>query len=139
VALACSFCHVGRTRCVRRRNPENPKWENLNDYVGAQYLKVWAMFVPRSETGKDRKTASCGLLESMAGHFVYPATPEQSRATMKPFIPRERVKRAAKADRATGRRRPLRSGMNRGPEAAAPSILRARRTRKGTLVIPRVP
>src|SRR5207248_2602711 len=35
-------------------DPENPKWSNLNDYIGAQYLKVWAVFVPPDpKTGKD--------------------------------------------------------------------------------------
>src|SRR5260370_6793292 len=29
----------------------NPKWENLNDYVGAQYFNVGEFFVPRRVTG----------------------------------------------------------------------------------------
>jgi hypothetical protein len=36
-------------------DPENPKWENLNDYVGAQYFKVWEVFVPRRPDGKQEE------------------------------------------------------------------------------------
>ncbi|HEX7680376.1 MAG TPA: hypothetical protein VF713_19750 [Thermoanaerobaculia bacterium] len=54
VGMACAFCHVGPDPVRPPADPENPKWENLNDYVGAQYLKVWAVFVPPNpKTGKD--------------------------------------------------------------------------------------
>ncbi|HEX9457937.1 MAG TPA: hypothetical protein VGA84_02270 [Thermoanaerobaculia bacterium] len=54
VGMACAFCHVGPDPVRPPADPENPKWANLNDYVGAQYLKVWAVFVPPNpKTGKD--------------------------------------------------------------------------------------
>jgi mono/diheme cytochrome c family protein len=54
VGMACSFCHVSFDPVRPPADPVNPKWENLNDYIGAQYLKVWAVFVPPNPvTGKD--------------------------------------------------------------------------------------
>lgn len=54
VGMACAFCHVGPDPVRPPADPENPTWANLNDYVGAQYLKVWAVFVPPDpKTGKD--------------------------------------------------------------------------------------
>jgi hypothetical protein len=44
VGMACAFCHVGPDPIRPPDNPEEPKWENLNDYAGAQYLKVWEVF-----------------------------------------------------------------------------------------------
>jgi mono/diheme cytochrome c family protein len=56
VGMACAFCHVGPDPVRPPADPENPKWSNLNDYVGAQYLKVWAVFVPPNpKTGKDEE------------------------------------------------------------------------------------
>jgi len=56
VGMACAFCHVGPDPVRPPADPENPKWENLNDFVGAQYLKVWAVFVPKDPiTGKDQE------------------------------------------------------------------------------------
>jgi len=53
---ACAFCHVGPDPVRPPADPENPKWENLNDFVGAQYLKVWAVFVPKDpKTGQDQE------------------------------------------------------------------------------------
>ena len=46
VGMACAFCHVSHDPVRPPADPENPKWENLNDFVGAQYLKVWEVFVP---------------------------------------------------------------------------------------------
>jgi len=46
VGMACAFCHVSLDPVRPPADPENPKWANLNDFVGAQYLKVWAVFVP---------------------------------------------------------------------------------------------
>ena len=51
VGMACAFCHVGPDPVRPPADPENPKWENLNDYVGAQYFKVWEVFVPRRPDG----------------------------------------------------------------------------------------
>jgi hypothetical protein len=47
VGMACAFCHVSFDPVRPPADPENPKWENLSDYVGAQYLKVWEVFMPR--------------------------------------------------------------------------------------------
>jgi hypothetical protein len=46
VGMACAFCHVSVDPVRPPADAENPKWANLNDFVGAQYLKVWAVFVP---------------------------------------------------------------------------------------------
>jgi hypothetical protein len=54
VGMACAFCHVGPDPVRPPSDFENPTWANLNDFVGAQYLKVWAVFVPPDpKTGKD--------------------------------------------------------------------------------------
>ncbi|MEA2417355.1 MAG: hypothetical protein QOI58_4012 [Thermoanaerobaculia bacterium] len=56
VGMACAFCHVGPDPVRPPADPENPKWENLNDFAGAQYLKVWAVFVPKDPiTGNDQE------------------------------------------------------------------------------------
>jgi hypothetical protein len=46
VGMACAFCHVGPDPVRPPADAENPTWANLNDFVGAQYLKVWEVFVP---------------------------------------------------------------------------------------------
>ena len=51
VGMACSFCHVSFDPIRPPQNVNEPKWENLNDYVGAQYFKVWEVFVSRRVTG----------------------------------------------------------------------------------------
>jgi hypothetical protein len=48
VGMACAFCHVSVDPVRPPADPENPKWANLNDFVGAQYLKVWEVFVPKN-------------------------------------------------------------------------------------------
>jgi hypothetical protein len=44
VGMACSFCHVGPDPVRPPADPENPKWENLNDFIGAQYLRASEVF-----------------------------------------------------------------------------------------------
>jgi hypothetical protein len=44
VGMACAFCHVSHDPVRPPANPEEPRWENLNDFAGAQYLKVWEVF-----------------------------------------------------------------------------------------------
>jgi hypothetical protein len=51
VGMACSFCHVSFDPIRPPANVNEPKWENLNDYIGAQYFKVWEVFVSRRVTG----------------------------------------------------------------------------------------
>ncbi|MEK6374949.1 MAG: hypothetical protein AABO58_19915 [Acidobacteriota bacterium] len=51
VGMACAFCHVSFDPVRPPADPVNPKWENLNDYVGAQYFRVADVFVPRLITG----------------------------------------------------------------------------------------
>jgi len=51
VGMACSFCHVSFDPVRPPADVNNPKWENLNDYVGAQYFRVADVFVPRTITG----------------------------------------------------------------------------------------
>src|SRR4029453_1028968 len=38
IGMACAFCHVGPSPTRPPADPANPKWENLNSSVGAQYL-----------------------------------------------------------------------------------------------------
>jgi hypothetical protein len=38
VGMSCGFCHVGPNPIRPPDDPENPKWENLNALVGAQYF-----------------------------------------------------------------------------------------------------
>jgi len=51
VGMACSLCHVSFDPTRPPADVANPKWENLNDYVGAQYFNVCEFFVPRRVTG----------------------------------------------------------------------------------------
>ncbi|HEY3051973.1 MAG TPA: hypothetical protein VGK04_01140 [Thermoanaerobaculia bacterium] len=55
VGMACAFCHVSFDPVRPPADPENPKWENLNDYVGAQYFKVWEVFIPRGANDPENK------------------------------------------------------------------------------------
>ncbi|MDQ3283594.1 MAG: hypothetical protein M3Q69_19505 [Acidobacteriota bacterium] len=51
VGMACALCHVSFDPVRPPQDVNNPKWENLNDYVGAQYFNVAEFFVPRLVTG----------------------------------------------------------------------------------------
>ena len=44
VGMSCGFCHVGPNPVKPPADPENPKWENLNSNVGAQYFWVDRIF-----------------------------------------------------------------------------------------------
>jgi hypothetical protein len=44
VGMACSFCHVSFDPVRPPDDVDEPKYSNLNDYVGAQYLKVYEVF-----------------------------------------------------------------------------------------------
>jgi mono/diheme cytochrome c family protein len=44
VGMACAFCHVGPDPVRPPAAPENPKWENLNDFIGAQYFRATEVF-----------------------------------------------------------------------------------------------
>jgi hypothetical protein len=44
VGMACSFCHVGADPVNPPKNPDEPEYANLNDYVGQHYFKVWEVF-----------------------------------------------------------------------------------------------
>jgi hypothetical protein len=45
VGMSCGFCHVGPNPSNPPKDPENPKWENLNSNPGAQYFWVDRIFV----------------------------------------------------------------------------------------------
>ncbi len=45
VGMACAFCHIGPSPIHPPADPENPKWENLNSTVGAQYFWFDRVFV----------------------------------------------------------------------------------------------
>lgn len=47
VGMACSLCHVSFDPVRPPADVNNPKWENMNDYIGAQYFNVAEFFVPR--------------------------------------------------------------------------------------------
>jgi mono/diheme cytochrome c family protein len=49
VGMACAFCHVSFDPTRPPADVNEPKYTNLNDYVGAQYLKVYEVFMPRLE------------------------------------------------------------------------------------------
>lgn len=51
VGMSCALCHVSFDPTRPPADVANPKWENLNDYVGAQYFNVGEFFVPRRVTG----------------------------------------------------------------------------------------
>lgn len=51
VGMACALCHVSFDPVRPPADVNKPKWENLNDYVGAQYFNVAEFFVPRQVTG----------------------------------------------------------------------------------------
>jgi hypothetical protein len=51
VGMTCAVCHVSFDPVRPPADVNNPKWENLNDYVGAQYFNVAEFFVPRQVTG----------------------------------------------------------------------------------------
>ncbi|HEV7923548.1 MAG TPA: hypothetical protein VGR02_22410 [Thermoanaerobaculia bacterium] len=51
VGMACALCHVSFDPVHPPADVASPKWENLNDYVGAQYFNVGEFFVPRRVTG----------------------------------------------------------------------------------------
>ena len=38
VGMSCAFCHVGPSPTNPPADPENPGWEHLSSYVGAQYF-----------------------------------------------------------------------------------------------------
>jgi hypothetical protein len=104
VGMACAFCHVGPDPVRPPADAENPKWANLNDYVGAQYLKVWAVFVPPNpKTGKDEEesfiwqlihSSPQGTLDTSFVATDYLNNPGSMNGV---YSLGERVKRAAKA------------------------------------------
>jgi hypothetical protein len=51
VGMSCALCHVSFDPVRPPADVNKPKWENLNDYVGAQYFDVTEFFVPRLVTG----------------------------------------------------------------------------------------
>jgi len=51
VGMACSLCHVSFDPVRPPADVTNPKWSELNDYIGAQYFNVGEFFVPRLVTG----------------------------------------------------------------------------------------
>ena len=44
VGMSCGFCHIGPNPVRPPEDPENPKWENLSNNVGAQYFWVDRIF-----------------------------------------------------------------------------------------------
>ncbi len=44
VGMSCGFCHIGPDPVRPPDDPENPKWENLNSSVGAQYFWIDRIF-----------------------------------------------------------------------------------------------
>ena len=51
VGMSCAFCHVAPSPIAPPADPENPKWENLSNTVGAQYFWIDRIFNwPADET-----------------------------------------------------------------------------------------
>jgi len=44
VGMSCGFCHVGPNPTNPPKDPEHPKWENLNSNPGAQYFWIDRIF-----------------------------------------------------------------------------------------------
>lgn len=44
VGMACSFCHIGPDPTNPAKDPNEPDFANLSDYVGQHYMKVWEVF-----------------------------------------------------------------------------------------------
>lgn len=44
VGMSCGFCHVGPNPIKPPQDPDNPKWENLDSNVGAQYFWIERIF-----------------------------------------------------------------------------------------------
>ena len=44
VGMTCAFCHVSFDPVRPPANVAEPRWENLNDYIGAQYFRVAEVF-----------------------------------------------------------------------------------------------
>ena len=42
--MSCGFCHVGPNPLKPPADPNNPKWENLSSWVGAQYFWIDRIF-----------------------------------------------------------------------------------------------
>jgi hypothetical protein len=49
VGMSCAFCHVGPNPIKPPVDPENPKWENLSNNVGAQYFWIDRIFDWRAD------------------------------------------------------------------------------------------
>ncbi len=49
VGMSCGFCHVGPNPSNPPKDPEHPKWENLNSNPGAQYFWVDRIFVWKTD------------------------------------------------------------------------------------------
>jgi hypothetical protein len=48
--MSCGFCHVGPNPTNPPKDPENPKWENLNSNPGAQYFWIDRIFTWSGDT-----------------------------------------------------------------------------------------
>lgn len=143
VGMACSFCHVGPDPVRPPADFENPKWENLNDFVGAQYMKVWAMFVPKDpKTGKEQEDSFVWQLihsnpqGSLDTSFISSDNLNNPGTMNAVYSLGERVKRAAKAvGKAPAQYDPMIDYLSGG-------ALNLRNVKdgidKGTLVIPRI-
>jgi len=44
VGMACAFCHVAFHPLYPPANPESPKWNNLSNNIGNQYLRIGRVF-----------------------------------------------------------------------------------------------
>jgi hypothetical protein len=68
VGMACGFCHVGPSPIHPPADPENPRWENLNSTVGAQYSwfdRIWVWNAdPANFTYQIVRTSRPGSLDT---------------------------------------------------------------------------
>ena len=70
VGMSCAFCHIGPSPIKPPKDPENPKWENLNGTVGAQYFWFDRVFVWNGDTVELHLPAAAHLQAGHARHLA---------------------------------------------------------------------
>ncbi|HEX8169950.1 MAG TPA: cytochrome c [Thermoanaerobaculia bacterium] len=76
VGMSCALCHVSFDPVRPPQDVNNPKWENLNDYIGAQYFNVAEFFVPRRVTGSGSSVQVSGAdEESFVWQLIHTSRP----------------------------------------------------------------
>ncbi|EPX77150.1 hypothetical protein [Litoreibacter arenae] len=97
VGMSCAFCHVGPSPIAPPDDPENPKMENLNATVGAQYFWFERVFAwnpdPRQYMVQLIHTARPGTLDTSLVSPDYINNPRTMNAI---YLLEERLRNALK-------------------------------------------